>query len=187
MFEGDLGSSLNRLNFIFRNEKITTECIKSFKGISLLGKSYGPFEKGKKYKLKLFSAFPLIENNILKVDLAEKCDNMDVQRYAISERDDPKIIKRENHLFLNRIKEFKRFLEYEIKKSHKPPIDLDKFISYTSNIVDGRLLKILKLAKADLSLEDEYRLTDSEKLLYKHLYKLIKKWRVFFLSVKSSG
>ncbi len=179
-----LARSLTRLNFIFRNEKITTECINSFKGISLLGESFGPFEKGKKYKLKLFSAFPLIENNILKVDPTEKCDNMDVQRYAISERDDPKIIKRENHLFLNRIKEFKRFLEYEIEKSHKPPIDLDKFISYASNIVDGRLLKILKLAKADLSLNDEYRLTDSEKLLYKHLYKLIKKWREFYLSFK---
>ena len=182
MYEDHLASSLTRLNFIFRNEKISTECIRNFTGITLLGESFGPFDKGKKYKMKLFTVFPFIENNILKVDQTEKCDNIDVQRYAINERDDPKLIKRGNRLFLNRVKELKRFMEYEIDKGYKPPIDLDRFISYTSNIVDGRLLKILKLGKAEISLEDENRLTESEKLLYKDLFNLIKIWRDFFLS-----
>lgn len=183
-FEDHLAISLTRLNFIFRNKKITTECTRSFQGISLLGESFGPFEKGKKYKMKLFTVFPFIENTVLKVDQTEKCDNVDVQRYAISERDDPKLIKRRNRLFLNRIKELKRFMDLEIDKGHKLPIDLDRFISYTSNIVDGRLLKILKLAKAEISLDDENRLTESEKLLYKDLYNLIKTWRDFFLLFK---
>ncbi len=183
-FEEQLTTSLNRLNFIYRNEKISTECIKSFEGISILGEFFGPYEKGKKYKLKIFSAIPFIENDVLKVEQAEKCDNIDVQRYAIAERDDQRLIRRDNIQFLNKLKEFKRFMEYDIKKNHKPNIDLDRYNSYTSNIIDGRLLKILKLAKADLSLEDERRLTDSEKLLYKHLFNLIKKWRKFFLSIK---
>jgi len=183
-FEEHLANSLNRINFIYRNENIITECIKSSEGISILGESFGPFEKGKRYKLKLFSAIPFIENDVLKVEQEEKCDNIDVQRYAIGERDDQQLIKRENNLFLNKLKEFKRFMEHDIKKSYKPNIDLDRYNSYTSNIIDGRLLKILKLAKAELSLDDELRLTNSEKLLYEYLYNLIKTWRQFFLSIK---
>ncbi len=180
IIEERLANSLNRINFIFRNEKIIAECIKNFEGFSLLGESFGPFEKGKKYKLKLFSAIQFIEKDILKVAPTEKCDNIDVQRYAISERDDPKLIKRSNSYFLNKIREFKTFMENEINKKNKPVIDLDRYNSYTSNIIDSRLLKLLKLSRAELSLEDERILTNSEKLLYDYLYHLIKIWRDFF-------
>ena len=180
IIEERLANSLNRINFIFRNEKIIAECIKNFEGFSLLGESFGPFEKGKKYKLKLFSAIPFIEKDILKVAPTEKCDNIDVQRYAISERDDPKLIKRSNSYFLNKIREFKTIMENEINKKNKPVIDLDRYNSYTSNIIDSRLLKLLKLSRAELSLEDERILTNSEKLLYDYLYHLIKIWRDFF-------
>ncbi|MCK4370471.1 MAG: hypothetical protein CEE43_08055 [Promethearchaeota archaeon Loki_b32] len=180
IMEERLANSLNRINFIFRNEKIIAECIKNSEGFSLLGESFGPFEKGKKYKLKLFSAIQFIEKDILKVAPTEKCDNIDVQRYAISERDDPKLIKRSNSYFLNKIREFKTFMENEINKKNKPVIDLDRYNSYTSNIIDSRLLKLLKLSRAELSLEDERILTNSEKLLYDYLYHLIKIWRDFF-------
>ncbi len=175
-----LASSLSRLNFIFQNEMIITECIKDFEGFSLLGESFGPFEKSKKYKLKLFSAIPFIEKDILKVATTEKCDNIDVQRYAITERDDLKLIKRNNNFFLNKIKEFKRFMENEVIKNNKPKIDFDRYNSYSSNIIDSRLLKLLKLSMAKLSLDDERRLTNSEKLLYTYLYNLIKIWRDFY-------
>ena len=180
IIEERLANSLNRINFIFRNEKIIAECIKNYEGFSLLGESFGPFEKGKKYKLKLFSAIPFIEKDILKVAPTEKCDNIDVQRYAISERDDPKLIKRVNSYFLNKIREFKTIMENEINKKNKPVIDLDRYNSYTSNIIDSRLLKLLKLSLAELSLEDERLLTNSEKLLYDYFYNLIKIWRDFF-------
>ena len=175
-----LANSLSRLNFIFNNEIIVTECIKDFEGFSLLGESFGPFEKGKKYRITLFSAIPFIEKDILKVTPIEKCDNIDVQRYAISERDDPKLIKRNENFFLNKIKEFKKIMEIEILKKNKPKIDLDRYNSYNSNIIDSRLLKLLKLSMTELSLEDERRLTKSEKLLYTYLYNLIKIWRNFF-------
>jgi len=180
IIEERLANSLNRISFIFRNEKIIAECIKDSEGFSLLGESFGPFEKGKKYKLELFSAIPFIEKDILKVASSEKCDNIDVQRYAISERDDPKLIKRTNSYFLNKIREFKIFMENDINKKNKPVIDLDKYNSYTSNIIDSRLLKLLKLSLAELSLEDERLLTNSEKLLYDYLYNLVKVWRDFF-------
>ncbi len=173
-------NSLIRLNFIFINEIVVTECIRNFEGFSLLGESFGPFEEGKKYKLKLFSAIPFIEKEILKVALTDKCDNIDVQRYAIEERDDSLLIKRSNKFFLNKIREFKRFMENEVIKNKKLIIDLDRYNSYTSNIIDSRLLKLLKLSMAELSLDDERRLTNSEKILYKNLYKLIKIWRNFF-------
>ncbi len=180
LIKESFSNSLIRLNFIFLNEIVVTECIKNFEGFSLLGKSFGPFEEGKKYKLKLFSAIPFIEKGILQVALTAKCDNIDVQRYAIEERDDSMLIKRSNKFFLNKIREFKRFMENEITKNHKPKIDLDRYHSYTSNIIDSRLFKLLKLSMAELSLEDESRLTNSEKVLYKNLYKLIKIWRGFF-------
>ena len=180
IIEERLANSLNRINFIFRNEKIIAECIKNYEGFSLLGESFGPFEKGKKYKLKLFSAIPFIEKDILKVESSEKCDNIDVQRYAISERDDPKLIKRTNSYFLNKIRDFKIFMENDINKKNKPVIDLDRYNSYTSNIIDSRLLKLLKLSLTELSLEDERLLTNSEKLLYDYLYNLVKVWRDFF-------
>ncbi len=179
--EEQLASSLYKINFIFRNEKINTECTKSHNGFTLLGESFGPFEKGKKYKLKVFSAIPFIENDVLKVDESDKCDSVDVQRYAIREKDDQKLIRIDNNYFLTKIKEFKVFMENDIKLKKKPLIDFDRFISYTASLVDSRLLKLLKLAKAELSLEDERRLTISEKLLYKYIYNLIKTWRDFFL------
>jgi len=179
-----LEDSLNRVNFIFKNEQIKTECIEDYNRFSILGSSFGPFEKGGKYNLPFFIALSLIENNILKIALDEKCDNVDVQRYAISERDNQMLLQRENNHFLNRIKEFKFFIEKEVEQKNKPKIDVDRFASYSTNIVDSRLLKLLKLAKSNLSVEDERRLTYSEIILFNKLSKLIKGWRTFFLNTK---
>ena len=71
-------------------------------------------------------------------------------------------------------------MEHAIENKNKPKIDLDRYNSYTSNIIDSRLLKLLKLSMTELSLEDERLLTNSEKLLYNSLFDLIKIWRDFF-------
>ena len=182
--EEDLLASLIRMNFIFKNEEISTICIKNYKPFSLLGESFGPFEEGRKYRLKLFLAIPLIINNVLKITENEKCDNFDVQRYAIDERDEPKLILRKDKFFLNKIKEFKEFMENDIENKKKPPIDLDRYNSYMSNIIENRLLKLIKLARAELSLDDERRITASEKVLFDHLFNYIKVWRNFFKTQK---
>jgi len=44
------------------------------------------------------------------------------------------------------------------------------------------LSKMLRLARSELSVDDELKLTNSEKLLYRKLSELIKVWRAFFLS-----
>ncbi|MFX1353590.1 MAG: hypothetical protein ACFFGP_06500 [Promethearchaeota archaeon] len=72
-------------------------------------------------------------------------------------------------------------MEYEVENNQKPKVDLDRYNSYSSNVIDSRLLKLLRLSKAELSLDDEKRLTLSEKILYKELYTVIKVWRDFFL------
>ena len=181
IIEVQLQENLERINFIFKNYTVNTECIKDFKQFSLMGDTFGPFERGKKYRMKFFEAILFIKYKILKMSSEEKCDNVDVQRYAISERDDQKLILRDNHLFLNKIKEFKLLLETEIRNNDKPKVDLDRYNSYFGNIIDGRLLKLLRLAKSDLSLTDEKHLTDSEMLLYKKLFTLIQQWRHFYL------
>ena len=175
-------NSLNRINFIFKNEIITTECIKSHNGFKILGESFGPYEKGNKYKMKLFSAVPFIQNDILEIIQQEKCDNVDVQRYAISERDDQRLIQTNDNFFLSKIKEFKQFMLEDIKKRKKPQINLDRYSSYLLSIVDNRLLKLIRLAKTELSLDDERRLTISEKKLFDILFNIIKQWRNFFIS-----
>ena len=71
---------------------------------------------------------------------------------------------------------------FHVKTNQKPKVDLDRYNSYTSSIIDSRLLKLLRLSKAELSLDDEQRLTYSEKVLYKQLFSIIKAWRDFFLS-----
>ena len=179
--EVQLEDSLNRVNFIFKNEEIITECISEYNGFTILGELFGPFERGKKYRLAYFIALPFIENNILKIDSREKCDNTDVQRYAISERDDQSLIYRENKFFLNKVKEFRFLFEKEVIENKKPKLDLDRFSSYSINLIDNRLLKLLKLARASLSLDDERKLTNSEKVLFSKLFELIKVWRDFFL------
>ncbi len=179
---GQLTYSLKRINFMFKNEKITTECVKSYDGFTLLGESFGPYEKGKKYKIKLFSAIPFIINEVLEISQSEKCDNVDVQRYAISERDDQKLIQTEDNFFLNKIKVFKQFMKNDIKNKNIPQINLDRYNSYSTSIVDNRLFKLLKLAKTELSLDDERRLTISEKLLFDIFFKIIKNWRDFFIN-----
>ena len=172
------------MNFIFKNEEITTEGISNYNGFSLLGESFGPFEKGKKYRLPYFIALPFIENDVLRIDSREKWDNTDVQRFAISERDDQKLIQRENKLFLNKIKEFRFFIEKEVTGKKIPKLDLDRFNSYSINLVDNRLLKLLKLARSNLSLNDERKLTTTENILFTKLVDIIKAWRTFFLSQK---
>ncbi|GAH22041.1 unnamed protein product, partial [marine sediment metagenome] len=76
----------------------------------------------KKYTIPFFVGLPLIKNNILKIASNEKCDNVDVQRYAISERDNQMLIQRDNLYFLNKIKEFKFFIEKEVEEKNKPKI-----------------------------------------------------------------
>jgi hypothetical protein len=177
---------LVRNNFIFKNEEIYTECVKNQEGFFLLGEKFGPFEKGKKYKLKLFLSIPFIENNILTVDPKEKCDNLDVQRFAIGERDDQHLVRREDY-FLNKLKEFKLFMEKEVKDGLKPKAELDRFNSFTTNIIDSRLLKLIRLAKSELSLEDEKKLTKSEQILFRYLYTIVNLWRNFFLGKNQSN
>lgn len=175
--------SLQRINFIFTNEDIYTECIKNHKGFSILGENLGPFEKGKKYKLKFFLAVPFIKNNILKVASTDKCDNVDLQRFAIEERDDQKLIQRENEFFLNKIKEFHLFLEKDVIENNKPQKFLDDYKSYLTSVLDSRLLKIMRIAKSDLSIEVEKRLAISERLLYNNIHKIVNMWREFFLNL----
>ncbi len=173
---------LQRENFAFQNTDIKTECLKNYGGCSILGKKFGPFEKGKDYKLKFFIAVPFINNNILKVASSEKCDNLDVQRYAISERDDQKLVRRERSFFLNAMREFKGFTKKDVEAGIRPNLDIDRYNSYLINILDGRLLKLLKLTKTPISPDNERRLTNSEKVLFKKVYSLISAWRSFFLS-----
>ncbi len=183
--EDDFLDSLKRINFIFRNEEVYTECIKNHNGFSMLGDKLGPFEKGKKYKLKLFLAVPFIKNNILKVAPESKCDNVDLQRFAIEERDDQKIIQRENDYFLNKIKEFNLFMEKEVMENNIPQKFLDDYKSYFTSVLDSRILKIMRIAKSDTSVEVEKRLAISEHLLYHNIHKIISIWREFFLSLAS--
>ena len=177
----ELYDSLNRINFIFKNAEIYTECIKNCEIFSILGEKFGPFEKGKKYRLKFFLAIPFIENNIMKIASSDKCDNIDVQRYAIIEKDSQQLVQQNDDYFLNKIKEFQFFLKKEVKDGIRPIIDLDRFNSYLSNIIDSRLLKLLRMSRSELSLVDEKKLTSSEKLLFDLFYKYIQTWRDFFL------
>ncbi len=183
--DDELIDSLNRINFIFRNEDIYTECIKDYIGFTIFGEKFGPFEKGKKYKLKFSLAIPFINSDILKIAPDDKCDNIDLQRFAIEERDDQRLVGRQYIYFLNKIKEFHLFMEKDVKDKKKPQQFLDNFKSYFTSVLDSRLLKILRIAKSDLSLEVEKRLSVSEYLLYNHIYKIINIWREFFLELNS--
>ena len=177
----ELINSLKRVNFAFRNQDVSTECVKDHAGFSLFGKQLGPFEKGKNYRLKLFLAIPFIEHSILKIQSSEKCDNIDVQRYALAERDAQQLIRQDTNYFLNKIKEFRKFMEKDILDDIKPRRDLENFNSYLMNIIDHRLLKILKLTKTDLSLDDERRLTNSEQVLFNRIHEVVNTWRNFYL------
>lgn len=174
------------MNFAFRNEDVSTECVKDYGGFSMFGEQFGPFEKGKNYRLKLFQAIPFIENSILKMHSSEKCDNIDVQRYALAERDTQQLVRQETNYFLNKIKEFRNFMEKAIKDEARPRKDLENFNSYLMNIIDNRLLKILRLTKTELSLDAETRLTNSEHFLFNRIQKLVNTWRNFYLLANNS-
>ena len=119
--------------------------------------------------------------NILKITSQDRCNTMEVQRYAITERDNQKLIQQENKYFLDKIKEFQTISEKDVKDGNKPKIDLDRYISYLSNIIDGRLLKLLRMSRTDLSLEDERKLTTSEKFLFNLINEYVTTWRNFYL------
>ncbi|MHA1146876.1 MAG: hypothetical protein ACTSR8_01370 [Promethearchaeota archaeon] len=179
--EKNLIDSLNRINFIFKNQEILTECIKNFDVFNFYGEEFGPFEKGKKYSIKFFIAKPLIEENILKIDLSKKCDHIDVQRYAIAERDNQQLIKQNEALFMNKIREARVFMEKDVKDKIKTKKDLDIYNSFFTHLLEGRLLKILRLAKTRLSVADEQKLTRSEKVIFNSINHLILSWKNFFL------
>ena len=180
--ESPLDKALDRINFIFKNEVLRTECLCDYEGFSILGESFGPFEKGKNYRMKQFLSIPFIEKDILVVDKSDKYDNVDVQALAIKERDSQKLIQQEKDMFLIKTKVFRSLMEKNVEDKKKPKIDLDRYNSYTTNIIDSRLLKVLRLAKTEISLDDERRLTKSEQLLYNKIYDVISKWRKFFLT-----
>jgi len=160
---------------------VNTECIKDYAGFSLFGEQFGPFEKGKNYNIKLFLAIPFIENSILKIISSEKCDNVDVQRHAIAERDTQQLLRQDANYFLNKIKEFRKFMEKDVVDEIKTRRDLENFNSYLMNVIDNRLLKLLRLTKTELSLDAERRLTNSEQTLFKRIHKLVNTWRSFYL------
>jgi hypothetical protein len=160
---------------------VNTECIKDYAGFSLFGEQFGPFEKGKNYNIKLFLAMPFIEKSILKIEASEKCDNVDVQRHAIAERDTQQLLRQDANYFLNKIKEFRKFMEKDVVDEIKTRRDLENFNSYLMNVIDNRLLKLLRLTKTELSLDAERRLTNSEQTLFKRIHKLVNTWRSFYL------
>jgi hypothetical protein len=131
--------------------------------------------------MKLFLAIPFIENDILKIATNDKYDNIVVQRYAITERDDHKLVKQENIYFLNKLKEYKAFIELDVKSGKKSKIDLDRYNSYKTNVIDSRLLKLLRMATSEVNLQDERRFTNAEKILFDRIRQLIKTWRTHFL------
>ncbi|MHA1725089.1 MAG: hypothetical protein ACTSYC_12580 [Promethearchaeota archaeon] len=177
----NLINSLRRINLIFQHEIIQTYCIKDYNGFELLGYSFTKFKRNNKYNLPFYLAFPFIERNILSVSPSDKCDHLDVQRYAFNEKNEQKLANPEQEFLLNKIKEFKTIMKNDVEKGFKTNLAMDNFNSYYSNLLDTRLLKILKLAISEFSLEDEKKLTNSEKILLKMLSNLIKTWRKFFL------
>lgn len=180
--QDSLKDSLERINIIYQNNEVSTTCIKDHKEFSILNKTIGPFKKGKNYRLKFFVAAPLLKYNILKINTKEKCDNIDVQRYAVNELNDQQLKIPEEKFFLNKIKEFKVFTEKEVKEGNKPKLMLDNYISYMSNLIDIRLLKLLKLAKTEITPNEERKLTESERFIVKKISRLLKSWRSFFLN-----
>jgi len=180
--ESDLNDSLMRFNFILKNKAFYMDCVKNLDAISVLGKNIGPFEKGKKYKMKLFEAIPFIDANVLIISDKEKCDNVTVQGYTIAEKDENRLVRRDDNLVLNKIREFKKFMEKAIRDGTKPRDFLNKYSADLMFLIDSRLNKLLLLSKTEISMDDERRLTSSEKYLYKQINKMIKTWRKFFLS-----
>ncbi|TXT67048.1 MAG: hypothetical protein BAJALOKI1v1_200014 [Promethearchaeota archaeon] len=179
--QSNIKVELTRINFIYKNQPVLTECIAPYKGFTLFNKQFGPFKKGKTYKLKFWLALPLIAHNILKIAPGEKCDNVDVQRFAIRERDDPQLAQLENNLFLNKIKEFRNFMIKITEEGIKPKQLMDLYNSYTANIIDTRLLKLLRLSQTELTEITMSRLSTSEKVLYKELFEIVGSFRDFFL------
>ena len=173
---------LKRVNFLLKNEKVHTKCIKNMDVFEIFGEKFGPFEKEKGYKLPFFKVIPFIENNILSIPDRYKCDNVDFQRYVYEERDNNMLIKRESNYFLNKIKEFKSFLEKEVKRGIKPHEFIHNYNSYLLNLVDRRLFKLLKLTRTELNVDEERTLSKSEQFLYEQIFSIIKKWRDFFLT-----
>ena len=176
--------SLYRLNFIAKNEEILTECVKEYRAFSILGEKFGPFEIGKKYKLKLFKAIQFIKFHILKIVSEEKYDSIDMQRYAITERDDPRLTFLKDNRFINKLKEFRIFTKLDIENGIKPQNFLDNYNSYFQSLLDSRLQKILRMSKSELSIDDEKRLSDPEQVLFKIIHEIISTWRNFFLKEK---
>ncbi len=180
----NLSDILKRYNFIFKNKEITVECVKNVESFSIVTDKFGPFETGKKYKLKQFLAEPFIKNNAFKIVPAEKCDNIDVQRYTIAERDDQKLVRQENNDFLlDKIKEFKSFIKKEVNDGTKLRRDLENYNSYFSNLIDSRLDKLLRMSKSTLSEDEQAKLTISEKILFKRVNELVISWKNHFLSI----
>ncbi len=180
--EENLKDSLNRINQIFQNEKILTECIQDYHAIQIFDLKIGPFKRGKKYRFKFFIAAYLINKNILSLTSEERCDNIVVQRLAMQERDDHNLKNLGDKLFLNKLKEFRRFIKKSLEEGKIPKLNFDKFNSYLANLIDSRLLKLIKLGSTDLSIEDEQRFTTSERVFYSQISELVKAWRKFFLS-----
>ncbi len=177
----NISEILSRIRYLYLNNDVYVTCLDSYKGFKVLDLEVGPFEKGSKYKVKQFIADSLIHYNIFEKLPGEKLDNLDVQRHAISERDNQKLEKKNNPLFLMNIRENKRDMLNDVENKKKTKMDFDRYNSYMSNIIYNRLLKSLRLSTTEISTAEENRLTTSEKKLFSILNKIILEWLNFFL------
>jgi len=178
--ETDLDVYLKRLKFIFQNKMMVVECIKDCNGINLFGDNFGPFKKGMTYKLPFWKIKPFIEKNYFKMAPENEINNSLIQQFAEQERDNIKLVDRQNDFFLE-IKELKRLIKKKVENGVLPKEELIKYHSNLEFLLHQRISKIEKLATSRPSTEILERLTETEKILFQYLEDLIKKFKAFLL------
>lgn len=171
---------LERLKIIFLNKMIVVECIKDCDRINLFSENIGPFKRGRTYKLPFWKIKPFFERNYCKIQSKNEINSSLIQQFAENERDNTKLVKRQNNFFVE-IKELKRLIKNKIENKIYPKEELIKFQLHLESLLHQRISKIEKLATSTPSIEIMGRLTDTEKILFEGFRSLIKDFKEFLL------
>jgi hypothetical protein len=176
-------SAIKNLDFTFENSPITVVANRNCPEIKLAGSTVGPFEEGNEYEIQFWTAQELVKSGIARLREGELLDS--AKLYKIQWKERVQTVRQVSKLPENFYPKLRRYLKGSKQEAVRKPEktrEYEKVRHSTLDVVNTRLKKIVSLASAPAQTEQILKnLTSEERLLYKQLFEIIRKWRAHIL------
>ncbi len=176
--EGNQSYSGSRDQFEFEETLVDVEILEEIPPMDFQVLTIGPFLKGETVSVPRWIADILEQYDLVLLKDKGKLDITQVTKTAWKEKDDP-ILQEIDPFFYTKIKKRINWLKNKLASENNPILEreLIELEKTREKIIEQRISKMLKiLGRRSMRDEEEKRLSQEEKTLYKVLVKLLKDW-----------